>query len=94
MRIKEVLSDHAFVKSLLEKESVLEVQIAFEKKGFNFSELDIMNIWYHIKRRMDNRGRTDELPLEQLDSVAGGCEAVDAIGSYLSANDFYRGIRW
>ena len=93
MQLKDVLSDQAFIKSLLEKETVGEAQKAFRTKGLNFSELDIMNIWYHIKAHIENRAMSHELSLEQLDHVAGG-EAIAMIGFYLSTQSFSNGARW
>ena len=71
-RIKEVFSDEAFVKSLLELENPAEVQAALKEKGIDLSESKIMEMRDQIAAHIENGTTPDELSLDQLDDVAGG----------------------
>ena len=69
-KIKEVFSDEQFVKSLLEMDSVQEVQAALHEKGLDLSEEEL-NATREVMIKVAEAGAT-ELPDEELEGVAGG----------------------
>ena len=73
-KIKEVFSDEAFVKELLEKETPEEVQEILEKKDIELSIEEIVNLREMLVERIENAQSDDEELLEDdLESVSGGC---------------------
>ncbi len=77
--IKEVFSDEAFVKSLVELESAEEVQAALKEKNLDFSLEDIAEMQTALAKRVN-----DEIPEDELENVAGGfaiSATLIAIGS-------------
>lgn len=82
-KIKEVFSDEAFVSSLLEMETVEDVQTAVAAKGIDLSAGDIEA----LRAQLANSG--EELSEEDLENVAGGfvitAGVVSAIAGCISA---------
>ena len=74
-RIKEVMSDEAFVKELSQLESVEEIQVVFKEKGLDFSIEELNKI-------SDQFASDKELSFDQLDEVAGGGSAASVIVMY------------
>lgn len=72
-RMKEILSDSQFARSLLEMDTVEEVQDALSKKGVELSKADIEA----IRLALDNP-EDSELNDEDLVNVAGGSLTVMA----------------
>ena len=73
-KIKEVFSDEAFVKELLEKETPEEVQEILEKKDIELSIEEIVNLREMLMERIEKAQSDDEELLEDdLESVSGGC---------------------
>ena len=64
-RIKEVMSDEAFVKELSQLESVEEIQAVFKEKDLDFSIEELNKI-------SEQFVSGKELSFDQLDEVAGG----------------------
>ena len=94
-RIKEVLSNEEFVKSLMEMENAEQVQAALKGKGIELS-LDEIN---KIQKRLAAAAVSgDELDLDQLDDVAGGAsvgQLVDyAIGNLNNSIQNIISKRW
>ena len=71
-RIKEVFSDEAFVKGLLELDAPEDVQAALKEKGLDFTVGEIMQLHDAINKAAEKAGEGGELSLDQLDDVAGG----------------------
>ena len=71
-KIKEIFSDQAFVKSLLEKDTAAQVQAELKKKGIDLSEKEVMKLRDEIVKHTENGTKPEELSLDQLDDVAGG----------------------
>ena len=61
-KMKEVLSDEAFVKSLFELETVAEVQTALREKGVELSEDEILGV-----RELFLKVEGGEISAEQLE---------------------------
>ena len=76
-RIKEVFSDDAFIKNLLEKENAADVQTALKEKDLSFSLDEINEIRDKLIEISDQKS---ELSLEQLQDVAGGSATAAVIG--------------
>ena len=75
-KIKEIFSDQAFVKSLLEKDTAAQVQAELKKKGIDLSEKEVMKMRDEIIKHTENGTKPEELSLDQLDDVAGGIGPV------------------
>ena len=71
-RVREVFSDEAFVTSLLEMESLTEVQAALKEKGVEMAEGDIVLLRDKIMELADKMQDGQELTPDQLDEAAGG----------------------
>jgi len=71
-RIKEVFSDEAFVKGLVELETPEEVQAALKEKGIELTVDEIMQLRDGLIKAAEKVGEGGELSLDQLDDVAGG----------------------
>ena len=71
--LKEVLSDEAFAKSLIEMETPEDVQTALKEKGVDLSIEDIKAIQNLLVNQEDG-----ELSEDDLENVAGGVD-VDKI---------------
>jgi len=71
-RMKEIFSDGAFVKELLDMETPAQVQMAFKGKGVNLTEAEVVQIRDQINKHIESGAISDELSLDQLDDVAGG----------------------
>ena len=71
-KIKEVFSEEAFVKELLEKETPEEVQKMLEKKDIELSIEEIVNLREMLIERIE-KTQTEELSDDDLESVSGGC---------------------
>ena len=71
--LKEVLSDEAFAKSLIEMETPEDVQTALKEKGVDLSIEDIKAIQNILVNQEDG-----ELSEDDLENVAGGVD-VDKI---------------
>jgi predicted ribosomally synthesized peptide with nif11-like leader len=69
MHIKEVFSNEAFVKSIMELETPEEVQEALQKEGIDLSVDEIVTIMKLAEKKIANGG---ELSEEELESVTGG----------------------
>ena len=67
-KMKKAFTDEIFVKSLLQLESVAEVQEFLKEKGVELSEEEII----YIGKINDS----DELSDDELEAVAGGIGAV------------------
>ena len=100
-KVKEIFSDKAFAKSLLELESATQVQAELKKKGLDFSENDIMKIRDEISKNLENGTKPEELSLDQLDDVAGGIAITTTlaiVGGVLAAvvfaDEHGRGRGW
>ena len=59
-KIKEVFSDEAFVKELLEKETPEEVQEILEKKDIELSIEEIVNLREMLVERIEKAQSDDE----------------------------------
>ena len=83
-KMKEVLSDEAFFKSLFELETVAEVQAALREKGVELSEEEILGV-RDLLIKVEEGGisaeqleswaaqaEDGELPEEMLELVSGG----------------------
>ena len=83
-KMKEVLSDEAFVKSLFELETVAEVQAALQEKGIELTEEEILGV-RDLLIKVEEGGisaeqleswvaqaEDGELPEEMLELVSGG----------------------
>jgi len=77
-RIKEVFSDEAFVKGLVELETPEEVQTALKEKGVELTVGEIMQLRDGLIKAAEKAGEGGELSLDQLDDVAGGIAPVVA----------------
>ena len=105
-RIKEVFADEEFVKELLSKEALEEVQALLAEKDIDVSVEDLVKIKDLIVKKAQEaeNGVSAELTEEDLADVAGGsaaavfaviglaivCEALLLGGSYM----YYKKIRW
>lgn len=98
-KIKEVFSDEAFVSSLLEMETVEDVQSAVAAKGIDLSARDIES----IRAQLVNNDNGEELSEEDLENVAGGSIiaiiglVATCIGATASAANFVHNVtnrRW
>ena len=76
--IKEVFSNEAFVKELLELETPEEVQAALKEKDIDMTEGEIIALRNEIIKLAEKVQSGEELSLEQMDEVAGG--GILAIG--------------
>ena len=76
-RIKEVFSDAAFTKSILEMDEPGQVQAALKGKGLDFSLDDIGMIKNGLVAMQNSDG---ELDIDQLDNVAGGFAITATLG--------------
>lgn len=76
-KIKEVFSDEAFVKTLLEMDNAEDVQKAVSEKGIDLSLEEINTI-------QSTLASGEELNEDQLENVAGGF-AVSAICALIGA---------
>lgn len=83
LKIKEVFSDEAFVSSLLEMETVEEVQAAVSAKGIELTIADIEALRTQLSED------SEELSEDALENVAGGfvitAGVVSAIAGCISA---------
>lgn len=70
-KMKKAFTDEIFVKSLLQLESVAEVQEFLKEKGVELSEEEIIYIGKALKIN-----DSDELSDDELEAVAGGIGAV------------------
>ena len=70
--IKEVFSDEAFVKSLLELETPAQVQMALQGNGIDMSESEIVSLRDEIIKQVQKISESGELSVDQLDEAAGG----------------------
>ena len=68
-KIKEVMSDKAFVEGLLKLETPEEVQKAFAKKGVTVSVEEIMQLKAALVKVAEKGG---DLSMAEMDEVAGG----------------------
>ena len=83
--LKEVLSDEAFAKSLIEMETHEDVQTALKEKGVDLSIEDIKAIQNLLVNQEDG-----ELSEDDLENVAGGSLTIMAalgIASIIGAAD-------
>ena len=79
-KLKEVLSDDAFVKELLAMEKPEDVQAALEEKGVEFTLDDIKQIGEVIRKVQSGeisqeqveRAANGELSEDELEGVSGG----------------------
>ena len=76
-KMQEILADEAFVKTLLELESVTEVQAALQEKGVELTEEQILFIRESLIKVESGEISAEqlesgELPEELLEQVAGG----------------------
>lgn len=71
--LKEVLSDEAFAKSLIEMETPEDVQTALKEKGVDLSIEDIKAIQNLLVNQEDG-----ELSEDDLENVAGGSLTIMA----------------
>lgn len=67
-KLNEVLSDRAFVNSLLELETMEEVQAALKEKGLDLSAEELA----FVRNRFTKMASGKELSDEDLENVAGG----------------------
>ena len=72
MRIKEVFSDEAFVKQLLEQETPEAVQAMLEEKEIDFSIDEILKIRDLFEKQANGELNVEELSEDDLEDVAGG----------------------
>ena len=69
-KMKEVLSDEAFFKSLFELETVAEVQAALQEKGVELSENEILGV-----RELFLKVEGGEISAEQIEEWAAQIES-------------------
>ncbi|MBE6095294.1 MAG: Nif11-like leader peptide family natural product precursor [Schwartzia succinivorans] len=84
-KLKEVLSDQAFVEKILEMETAEEVQQALKDKGAEVSVEEINAMWEEIVRQVEGG---EELGKDHLKAVSGGCVVpaiIFGIGSAIAA---------
>ena len=74
--IKEVFSDEAFVSSLLELDTPVEVQAALKAKDIDLTEDEVIAIRDGIIEQVQKLSDGDALSMEQLDEAAGGTPFV------------------
>ena len=89
-KMKEVLSDEAFFKSLFELETVAEVQAALREKGVELSEDEILGVRELFLKveggeisaeqleKWVEQAESGELSEELLEQVSGGCATLVA----------------
>ena len=80
-KIKEIFADEAFVKGLLEMESVAEAQAALKEKGIEMTEEQILVICENIMKVESGEISAEqlesgELSEEMLGQVAGGSSLI------------------
>ena len=75
-KMREVFSDQAFVRSLMDLETATQVQAELKKKGLYLSEQEVIKVRDNIEKHIKNGADTDEMSLDQLDDVAGGVSNI------------------
>ena len=83
--VKEVFSDQAFVKSLLEMETTTEVQSALKEKNIDVTEDEIITLRDKIIKLAERTQNGEELSPEELDEAAGGVVSAAIIFSFMVA---------
>ena len=83
MRIKEIFSDEAFVKRLLDQEEPEQIQAVLKEKGIelNFEEIEYMKSM--VEKMLSGQADPEELSDDDLKDVSGGGVGA-AIGIILS----------
>ena len=83
MRIKEIFSDEAFVKRLLDQEEPEQIQAVLKEKGIelNFEEIEYMKSM--VEKMLSGEADPEELSDDDLNDVSGGAVGA-AIGIILS----------
>lgn len=76
-KLKEILSDQAFVEKLLGMETAQEVQKALKDKGVEMTVEEIEEVQNQLLRMGEE---ADELKKDQLKNVAGGNPVAAAAG--------------
>lgn len=82
-KITQVLSDQAFVESLMNMETPEQVQSAMKDKGIDLTIDDIVKVRELLVAKKDSS--SDELTSDDLDNVAGGIAVTMIIGAIAGA---------
>ena len=90
-KMNEIFSDQAFTKSLLEMETVAQVQAELKKKGLDVTEQDVLKLRDDINKHVESKSNQGEMSLDQLDDVAGGASSPSHI---IEAIEILRKLRW
>ena len=78
--IKEVFSNEAFLKGLLELETPEAVRAALKEKDIDMTESEIMTLRSEIIKLAERMQSGEELSLDQLDEAAGGGVITIGVG--------------
>ena len=96
-KVKEVFSDKEFVMSLLELNTVAEVQSALKEKDIDFSEEEILAMRDILAKAENDEAffeqlaafaESGELSEEMLEQVAGGGVLLCVLGGALAVTIF------
>lgn len=79
-RIKEIFSDEAFVKQLLEQEEPEQVQVLLAEKEIDLSIEEIVKVQDIVEKQLNGEENLEELSDDDLENVSGGVGAAFAIG--------------
>lgn len=95
-KLKELLKDEAFVKELVEQETVEDAQKLLASKGVDISVDQLNEIHKGVAARLEEG---EELSDEQLENVAGGfADAITAVvDAVIAVGDFVHTVtrrRW
>lgn len=95
-KLKELLKDEAFVKELVEQETVEDAQKLLASKGVDISVDQLNEIRKGVAARVEEG---EELSDEQLENVAGGfADAITAVvDAVIAVGDFVNTVtrrRW
>lgn len=95
-KLKELLKDEAFVKELVEQETVEDAQKLLASKGVDISVDQLNEIRKGVAARLEEG---EELSDEQLENVAGGfADAITAVvDAVIAVGDFVHTVtrrRW
>lgn len=71
-RIREVFSDEAFVKALLEKETPEQVQALLLEKDIEMTADEICKVKELIEKQLNGEINMEELSDEDLEKISGG----------------------
>lgn len=79
-RIKEVFSDEAFVKQVLEQDTPEQVQALLAEKEIDFTIEEIVKIREIIEKQVKGELHIEELTDDDLENVSGGTGILIAVG--------------